>query len=113
MTDDARKTEETRKLEAAIAAQESLRGILPDEQLEAALAALRGQMAKLQQASAGQGNAVAQGPGATAVGSSGLNVPGMVYGGIYATSRPMIRPRCYVFAMRCGSKAAITFYFVR
>ena len=45
MTDEPHTTDEIRKLQTALAAQEALRGILPDEQLEGTLAALRGQVA--------------------------------------------------------------------
>ncbi len=57
---------EIERLKQAIAVQEALRGILPDEQIEAALQALRAQLARYQAEVQGSG-AVAQGMGATAV----------------------------------------------
>jgi formylglycine-generating enzyme required for sulfatase activity len=71
--------EDLRKVQDAIAAQEALRGILPDEQLDTTLAALRGQLLKLQQAAADRDSAVAQ-EGGTAVAGRGINVPGSVGG---------------------------------
>jgi hypothetical protein len=65
------------ELDAAIAAQERLRGQLPDAAIDAALAALRAQRAQL--ASAG---AIAQGPGAMAVGAQGVGIAGANYGTI-------------------------------
>ncbi len=64
------------KLEAAITAQENLRGILPDEQIEAAIAALREKQVHL--ARADQGSAIAQGEGATAIARQGVGVTGDV-----------------------------------
>ncbi|HID54716.1 MAG TPA: hypothetical protein EYP41_22105 [Anaerolineae bacterium] len=74
------------KVNQAIAAQEALRGTLPDVQVEAALAPLRQKRAELtaQLASAavsGSG-AVAQGAGSQAVGERGVLVEGNVGGSI-------------------------------
>jgi hypothetical protein len=49
------------KIQQAIKAQEELRGIVPDEQIETTLAALRQKATSLQAKISGQG-AVAQGP---------------------------------------------------
>jgi hypothetical protein len=81
------------KIEKAIAAQEDLRGTLPDEQIEATLTPLRQKKAELTaslsevpgttyQATAKGSGAAAQGPGATAVGSRGVQVGGPVGGSI-------------------------------
>jgi len=67
--------DEIERLKQAIAAQEALRGILPDEQIEAALQALRAQLARYEAEVQG-GGAIAQGPGAVAVGEHGRYVEG-------------------------------------
>ena len=61
------------KIEDAIAAQEALRGILPDEQIDAAIAALREQK-RVYLARAEQGSAIAQGKESAAVGPGGILV---------------------------------------
>ncbi len=59
------------KIAAAIAAQETLRGLVPDEQIEATLATLREQQQTLL-ARADAGSAIAQGEGAIAVTERGI-----------------------------------------
>jgi hypothetical protein len=72
MDDDRVRLEaELAKIEQAIAAQEGLRGILPDEQLEATLAALREKQAAMRAQLAGSG-AIAQGEKAKAAGERGV-----------------------------------------
>ncbi len=61
--------DEIARLKQAIAAQEALRGILPDEQIEATLQALQAQLARYQAGVQGSG-AAAQGDGSMAVGHS-------------------------------------------
>jgi hypothetical protein len=74
------------KINQAISAQEALRGTLPDEQLAAMLAPLRQKQAELTaqlaRGAAGGSGAVAQGPGAKAVGERGVMVGGNVGGSI-------------------------------
>jgi formylglycine-generating enzyme required for sulfatase activity len=81
----ARLEEELAKIEEAIAAQEALRGILPQEQLEAALAALRERQATMQARLTGSG-AIAQGEGAVASGAGGVAVGGDVSGDIHVVN---------------------------
>jgi hypothetical protein len=69
--DRARLEAELARIEQALAAQEGLRGILPDDQLEATLAALREKQASMQAQLTGSG-AIAQGPGAVAAGAGGV-----------------------------------------
>ena len=69
--------DEIERLQQAIAAQEALRGILPEEQIEATLRSLRAQLARYQAAVQG-GGAVAQGQGATAVSQGGVSIGGDV-----------------------------------
>jgi energy-coupling factor transporter ATP-binding protein EcfA2 len=78
----ARLEAELAKIKEAIAAQEALRGILPQEQLEAALAALRERQATMQARLTGSG-AIAQGEGAAAAGTDSIAVAGPVFGSIY------------------------------
>lgn len=83
------------KIEQAIAAQEALRGLLPDDQIDASLIQLRQKKAELQAQMAGGGNysanlsgsgAIAQGDGARAVGERGVLVDGNVAGHIITGS---------------------------
>ncbi|MCP4424852.1 MAG: hypothetical protein GY803_10195 [Chloroflexi bacterium] len=87
--------QELTKIETAIAAQEGLRGTdaLPDAQIDAMLTQLRQKKTELTaqlsetpgasyEAKVKGGGAVAQGPGATAVGKRGVNVGGNVGGSI-------------------------------
>lgn len=84
--------QELAKIEKAIAAQEDLRGTLPEAQIEATLTQLRQKQAELTarlaaapgsyQARVEGGGAVAQGPGATAVGERGVQVGGSVGGNV-------------------------------
>lgn len=85
--------QELAKIEKAIAAQEDLRGTLAEAQIEAALAPLRQKKAELMaglspepgasyRAEVKGGRAVAQGPGAAAVGNRGVQVGGSVGGSI-------------------------------
>ncbi len=69
--------DEIERLRQAIAAQEALRGIVPDEQIEATLQALRAQLARYQAEVQGSG-AVAQGEGSMAVGQGAVGVQGPV-----------------------------------
>jgi hypothetical protein len=62
---------ERRELDDAIAAQEHLRGQLPDLVVDAAIAALRAQR-----------GAIAEGPGSMAVGAQGVAIAGANYGAI-------------------------------
>ena len=72
MSDDHTRLEtELARIEQGIAAQEGLRGILPDEQVEATLVTLREKRDALQAALGGSG-AIAQGPGAQAAGERGV-----------------------------------------
>jgi energy-coupling factor transporter ATP-binding protein EcfA2 len=71
--------DELAKIEQAIAAQEALRGVMPDEQIEAMVASLQQQRALTLAKLAGSG-AIAQ-DGSVAVGE-GLGVGGDVHGGI-------------------------------
>ncbi|HSH05518.1 MAG TPA: SUMF1/EgtB/PvdO family nonheme iron enzyme [Anaerolineae bacterium] len=70
------------KIEMAIRAQEGLRGIVPDEQIEAALEALRQQRARLQAKGEldGMGNI-----GNTSIGERGINVKDAKVGGSIVT----------------------------
>ncbi len=85
--------QELAKIESFIAAQEAMRGTLPDEQIESALtqlgqkkAALTAQLsedpAASYDATVKGGGAAAQGTGATAVGAGGVSVGGSVSGSI-------------------------------
>ena len=85
--------QELAKIARAIAAQEDLRGTLPEAQIEAILAQLRQKKAELTarlspepgvsyRAEVKGGGAVAQGLGATAVGSRGVQVGGSVGGSV-------------------------------
>lgn len=67
--------EEIANIEAAIAAQEALRGTLPDAQIEATLAQLRQKKAELTAQ-------LAAAPGTTVVGARGVHVGGNVGGSI-------------------------------
>lgn len=77
---------ELEKVENAIAAQETLRGTLPDAQIEATLAPLRQKRealaAQLAQAGVSGSGAVAQGADSKAVGERGVMVGGDVGGSI-------------------------------
>lgn len=81
---------ELAKIEQAIAAQESLRDILPDEQMEATLAGLRAKQTELQAqlasasetAHATEGSAAATGQAAAIVGDDNVAITGQVEGGI-------------------------------
>jgi formylglycine-generating enzyme required for sulfatase activity len=85
--DRARLEAELAKIKAAIAAQEEVRGILPEEQRQAALAALREKQAAVQATLSGSG-AIAQGEGAVAAGAGGVAVGGDVHGNIYVGPLP-------------------------
>jgi len=74
-------------LRNAMAAQEALRGALPDETLETVLGALRAQCDSLQARLAGSG-AIAQGPDATALGAGAVLVRGNVMGNVYTGCPP-------------------------
>ena len=85
--------QELAKIEKEIAALEVLRGTLPDERIEATLTHLRRKKAQLTgrlptgqgttyEAKVKGGGAVAQGPGATAVGSRGVQVGGSAGGSV-------------------------------
>ena len=76
--------DEIERLKQAITAQEALRGILPDEQIEATLQALRAQLARYQ-AEVHGGGAIAQGPGAKAVGERGVFIGGDAQGNTIQT----------------------------
>ena len=65
--------DESKRLKQAIAAQEALRGILPDEQIEAALRQLQAELAR-DQAGVQGGGAIAQGDESIAVGEGGVGV---------------------------------------
>ncbi len=71
--------DEIERLKQAIAAQEALRGILPDEQIEATLRQLRAELARYQAEVQGSG-AVAQGDESMAVGERGVGIGGNVSG---------------------------------
>jgi len=88
MSDDGARLEaELAKIEQAIAAQEGLRGILADEQLELTLAALREKQASMRVQLVGSG-AIAQGTGAVAAGAGGVAVGGDVQGNVYGGPQP-------------------------
>lgn len=82
------------KIEQAIAAQEGLRGLLPDDQIAASLTQLRQKQAELQAqvasgfnaANVAGSGAIAQGDGARAVGERGILVDGNVAGPIITGS---------------------------
>jgi hypothetical protein len=82
------------KINQAIAAQEALRGVLPDDELEAILRPLRQKRAELAgrlspatyQATLHGSGAIAQGEGATAAGERGVLVTGNVAGPIITGS---------------------------
>lgn len=82
------------KIEQAIAAQEALRGLLPDNQIDASLTQLRQKQNELQAQMTSRDNpanlsgsgAVAQGDGARAVGERGVMVDGNVAGPIITGS---------------------------
>ena len=73
MSDPSPSPEELRKIEAAIHAQEALRGILPAEQLETVLESLRSRREQILIAQAGSG-AIAIGDGAIALGQDAIMV---------------------------------------
>lgn len=85
---------ELEKIAQAIAAQEALRGIVPDDQIDASLTQLRQKHAELQAQVASGVNAanlvgsgaIAQGDGARAVGERGVLVDGNVAGHIITGS---------------------------
>lgn len=76
--------EEIRKLEDAIRCMEDLKakGLLPAEQAEASMTALKNQLANYQAELAGDGS-IAQGSGAKAVGKGGVLIEGNFQGNIY------------------------------
>lgn len=78
---------ELQTIETAIAAQDQLRGQLPEAVLETTLAALRSQAEELRLLSVdlSGSEAVALGPGAVAVGAGGIGVGGSVAGSVFAT----------------------------
>lgn len=88
MTDE---NSELQKIDAAIQAQEALRGIVPEDKLEITLAALRQQrqatLAKLE----GSG-AIAQGPDAKAIGEKGVMVGGNMQGDIVTGFKVELAP---------------------
>ena len=69
------------KLDHAIAAQQALRGILPDDQIDAVIQPLQTARDAYQARLSGAG-AIAQGEGSTAVGAAGVNIKGDVGGSI-------------------------------
>jgi len=77
---------ELAKIEQAIAAQEGLRGVLPDEQLEATLGVLREKQASMRAQLIGSG-AIAQALGAVAAGAGGTAI-GTVHGNVYVGPLP-------------------------
>ncbi len=79
MTESEQRQTELEKIEQAIAAQEALRGILDDAQLETTLAALAAKRQVLLAQLEG-GGALAQGAGAKAVGEQGTLIEGAVNG---------------------------------
>lgn len=79
MSDSSPSPEELRKIEAAIQAEEALRGILPDEQIEIALASLIARQEQLLIALQGSG-AVAVGKGAKALGQEAILIEGDIGG---------------------------------
>ncbi len=89
MSDDkSRGEEELAKIQQAIAAQEGLRGILPEEQIESALASLHEKKAHYQAQISGTGS-VAQGEGAVAVTArDGATAIGEVQGNVYIGPPP-------------------------
>jgi len=76
--------DEIKKIENAIASQEALRDILPDEQINTAIEALKAQLATYQAIVDG-GGASAQGTESTAVGQGGVGVKGNVENAIINT----------------------------
>lgn len=93
--------QELAKIETAIAAQEGLRGTLPDAQIDATLTQLRQKQAELtaqllqtpgtsSKATLKGSGAIAHGAGTTAVGERGVNVSGNVGGSIITGGQNMI-----------------------
>lgn len=81
------------RIKQAIAGQEASRGILPDEQIEIALALLRGRLAELEIELQG-GGVIAQGPfrgdNTTTVGERGINVSGSIGGNVISGDQNLI-----------------------
>jgi len=80
-------SDELAKIDQALVAQESLRAVLPADQIELILAALRDKRAALLALNTGSG-AIAQGDHPQAAGVGGVNVGGNVYGNIYTGPPP-------------------------
>jgi formylglycine-generating enzyme required for sulfatase activity len=79
MSDPSPSPEELRKIEAAIQAQEALRGILPDEQIETILASLTARREQILIDLQGSG-AIAVGRGAKALGQEAILIEGDIDG---------------------------------
>jgi tetratricopeptide (TPR) repeat protein len=90
MADDPQLRKELAKLQAALQAQEGLRGIIPDEQLNPILESLREKREALLAQLAGSG-AIAQ-SGGVAAGASGVAVSGDVHGNIVLVTPPTAVP---------------------
>lgn len=111
---------ELARIEQAIAAQEGLRGILPDEQIEAALAILREKWQAVQTTLTGSG-AIAQGKGAKAAGERGVAIGGNVGGSVVTGSHNIINEfppqmlalfaRQFGFDPTASDAEALTMYF--
>lgn len=105
MTEDAKLRRALEKVLAALEAQEKLRDVLPDDQLDGIIAALEAQHRALEVQISGSG-AIAQGNGAVAAGAGGLAVGGDL--NLYAEEpqRPDARSlrRAYLSRVkeRCG-----------
>ena len=81
-TDQDRLQAELGKIEAAIAMQESLRGVLDDEQIETTLVGLKAKQTTIV-AQLGQGSAAAIGTDAMAVASRGVGIGGNLIGNVF------------------------------
>jgi formylglycine-generating enzyme required for sulfatase activity len=96
--------EKLQKIEQAIAAQQNLRGMLPNEQIETSLGALHQQKQVLLAKLEGSG-AVAQGAGAKAAGERGViaeKVGGHVFTGDHVTIHELPVPVLKMFANQFG-----------
>jgi hypothetical protein len=99
--DRARLEAELARIEQAIAAQEGLRGILPDDQLEATLAALREKQASMQAQLTGSG-AIALGPGAVAAGAGGVAAGAQQFARRHPFRASFAPSAEQVLLLRCG-----------
>ncbi len=79
MSDSSSSPEDLQKIETAIQAQEDLRGVLPDEQIDALLASLRARREQISIGLQGTG-AVAAGVGAKALGQNAIHIEGNLSG---------------------------------